>query len=362
MINNDISADLSLQQDFNKIDKTITEIENLFSFDGGLNSLTNKIQSISSQELQNFIELNDNFVKKLTIVYNELLTTKTNQISGSARHSFQELENIMTTLQADIKMIANNNNNNNIILKDRNYLKNSLWIANILKGAYLEAKGVEFLNNSLNKYGYQILNTGDWKAQNATKGISGKIKTGKGYLNNFLDIVEDAVIINLQNGSVDKMFKNFQNTENVKLTLNDYQQLQNNIISGISMKSGSNNIRFKNNVTPKEALENAGYSSITAISLKRLMMLVDPEGFYHSKRILGRHAYYNSMFNYILGKSLIQLVGDTNKIMFDRNSILTTKDYLYKKFSAGYMMGIYNKNSYINIRNNKGETVGLVKR
>lgn len=363
IINRDLKLDLSLQRELTNIEQNIKTMEDLFSFEPtGLSSLANKNKEITSIELQNFLDKNTNFINQLEAVYKELLNAQVNNISESARFYFTQLENVISDLREDVKKLSSTNNKNPIVFKDRNYLYQSLWIANSLKGAYLEARGVEFLNNALNKYGYQIIHTGNWKVKNGTKGISGQVKQGIGYLNTWLDIVEDAIITTLEDKKdISKILNNFTYSENIKLTLPDYEKIQKNIISGVSMKSGSKNIRFKNNVQPSEAIKVAGDLE-DAIALHRLMMLVDLKGPYKSKRIHGVHEYYDSMFNYLLGKSLNKIVGETNKIMFSRNSVMTTKEFLLNRLNQGYMMGIYKKNGHINIRTDRGETVGLVKR
>lgn len=368
-INKDFFGDL---ENFSQLtEKNINNIEEAFSFDKGLGVLYKKkntlgIKEISAQELSSLLSAHNLLVQRLKVLYSQITTTSL-KTQANTIDAFKTFEQALNHLIEDVNKLTEVPQH--FIFKDRGYLNGLRWVEWILKGQQLENLGTDFLKKRLPSK--IVVNTGAIKS--VSYDLLGNIKSkGSSILEDIMifdesEINKSLITIDYQIGDVQKNnipigqflkeIENNQGTLSIHLTEENYQKLQSMVVAAVSAKSGT--LKFKK-VTLNEIVEVRDNMGMV-FALKSLMLLVDKNGPYQSKRILGTNLLYDSLFNYVLGRNLTKIIGNQNTLMLTREGFSTTKDFLIEKFEEGYIMSNYRKQD-VNIRNPKKQIqVGLKK-
>lgn len=368
-INKDFFGDL---EDFSLlVEKNIQDIEETLSFDKGIGVLYKKennigTKEITAQELSSLLSIHKTLVQRLKTLYGQITTTSL-KTSANTIEAFKTFEQALSHLLEDVNRLAEVPQH--FVFKDRGYLNSLRWAEWVLKGQQLENLGTDFLKERLPSK--IVVNTGAIKA--VSYDLLGNIKSkGTSIIEDIMifdetEVNKSLITIDYQIGGVQKNnvpigkflkeIQDNQGTLSIRLTEESYEKLRSLVIAAVSAKSGA--FKFKK-ITLNEITEVRDNMGIV-FALKSLMLLVDKNGPYQSKRILGTSLLYDSLFNYILGRNLTKIIGNQNTLMLTRKGFSTTKNFLIEKFEEGYIMSNYRKQD-VNIRNAKKQIqVGLKK-
>lgn len=363
------SVMLNIEQHIQNIEESVKWADDSEGIGGlaGLRELFKKNGQLTANDIRVYLVKYTGLISKLRASYDILSKQDFSNQSTNVIAQFNNYEKAVK----DFMMVCSRlqtDSSNFIIDPNAGFLQPLIWSGNVLKGALLETEGAEFFRSVIPEY--ITIVSGNIKGP-VIDIFGNKTSSGKSIVQDLLVFDRHAQIKFSINGQSKIMsmedFLVFVSTvgKNKTITINDgeYDYLINQSLTGVTAKSGAGNIRFKNQIAPSDIVSILGGTHAYGMALRMLMRLLDPNGFYHSARILAKdetkpHEYYDCMFSYGLGKVLQQLIGHQNEIMLGRKGVQTIKEFL-QDYLGEYVMKPYS--THVNLKTNRGVTVGLQK-
>ena len=344
------NKDLNIQSDFDVL-KYIQNIENAFSWEGGIGGLSRKSNEISVDVLKNYLNRYDTLLSQLEHIYTEFDKYANSATIGVALRVFSRA---LFDLKNDVVALGMVDEG---YFSGKGYLKNLSWIGNQLKGYYLEMTGTEFLMKRVPR-DIRVVYTGklylpvvdifgnyvgkniaqaksDIMLFDLSKNIEITYRIGKKKdekfetktLKDFLDFLE-------KNGD----------QKNITLDIDNYEALQKALIGGVQAKASKKDIVF-NKVSLTQLITSGGSIELCK-ALEDLVYLIQTQNSNKNDdnewigSLKTSHRDYDMMFNYLLSRHLAGIIGKDNNIMLTRNGFQTTRDFLIQSFNTGKYMKI----------------------
>ena len=321
----------------------ITELETIFGNfkEGGIALLYNtESHTWSSEELLIHIQQHDDLIQKLENIIN----TFTNQtLNAQQTAALNKVKQVKQELETDIMRAQNGENF--LLTNDKSYMEKLVWVANNLKGRYLEIKGREFLEKIPSNFEVVDLAQVNGPVLDI---FTGNLSGATGELRTDIGIFDRNIAKNITMkwtvGKIEKQgtladffdaIKNSNETISIPNNTTDYINNLNSSILGIQAKSGYGEMHFLKRIkasgrkfTLADAIAAGTYASA---ALKQLNTLTRIGGGYEA-RLTRTHSDYNALFNYCLGKYLTMIIGKENQIMLTREGFFTVSQWLQREF------------------------------
>lgn len=216
------------------------------------------------------------------------------------------------------------------------------WMANVIKGFALEAEGVEFFQNVVPS-DIKVVQTGDVKVP-LTLGDRTSIVSMK---EDITSLVDKNLLIEYKIGKEGKVIKTplKEFIENVKtqqesiiLTEQGYKNLQKQIVAAVTAKATRSSyitLASSMSIAKLEKYTDKAAGGSWAVK-QRLWSLKHLKDLYTStKAIYVAHEDYGLLFNYVLSKSLVDIIGKNNTFILTREGFENTYEFLTRQLNAG---------------------------